>query len=326
MRYLTIDKLVQRKNGANIDEIMAAIEEQAEGRAGISRSTVYNDLKFMESNDGFKVEFRKRRVANKVRYFYEDPNFSIQNHPIGPLEKELLMESLSLFKRIKGLPQFEWVQEVIPRIYEGLKERDREERLLIQFDENSEAEGRSHINPILDAMREERSITLEYQRFGGEKRLYKDFSPWLLKEYNNRWFVFGLPSKERDSLFNPRLINLALDRIQGEVEIEPKKMEPCHIDFDEYFEHVVGVTVPANAKPELIYYSVSADTWPYIQTKPLHHSQTFIREPQTYIPATPIAKNDVLIRLKVIRNKELEMLINSYGGEIKEVFSESSEK
>lgn len=57
--------------------------------------------------------------------------------------------------------------------------------------------------------------------------------------------------------------NLALDRI---LEIEPskEKYEWCTIDFNEYFEDIIGVSHNLEAEPELIRIQLSENIIPYI--------------------------------------------------------------
>ena len=45
------------------------------------------------------------------------------------------------------------------------------------------------------------------------------------------------------------------------------------IDFEEYFDDVVGVTVTENQKPNKILLQISYELFPYIESKPIHGSQ-----------------------------------------------------
>jgi predicted DNA-binding transcriptional regulator YafY len=115
-----------------------------------------------------------------------------------------------------------------------------------------------------------------------------------------RWFLFG---KSNDY---ETITNLALDRIEN-IEIVTQAYMDSTIDFNEYFEDVVGVTVP-NEKIETIILEISESILPYLKTKPIQGSQIVKQEN---------GKN--YIQLKVIPNYELETLILSYGEKIKVV-------
>ena len=96
------------------------------------------------------------------------------------------------------------------------------------------------------------------------------------------------------------LTNLALDRIISIKETD-KKFEETDINFEEYFEDVVGVTIP-EVPIETIKIKISESLVPYIKTKPLHPSQSYQFENEIH-----------RITIKVIPNYELESLLLSYG-------------
>jgi len=100
------------------------------------------------------------------------------------------------------------------------------------------------------------------------------------------------------------LVNLALDRI---VEIEESNnvlyIENSRIDFNEYFEDVIGVSVNPDMNPQKILISVKNELLPYIETKPLHGSQK-IKERDI---------NNSILSIEVIPNYELESLLLSFG-------------
>lgn len=119
----------------------------------------------------------------------------------------------------------------------------------------------------------------------------------FLKQYNNRWYVFG----KND--VNGYIINLALDRIIDIFETKKKFIQNTEINFNEYFEDIIGVSLTNEATPEVITLKVRNSLFPYIQTKPMHGSQK-IKE------KGPL---DTIITLDLIPNYELESLILSYG-------------
>jgi predicted DNA-binding transcriptional regulator YafY len=121
--------------------------------------------------------------------------------------------------------------------------------------------------------------------------------PYFLKQYNNRWYVFG---KNDVSQF---VMNLALDRITTIQESKKKFIPNKSIDFNEYFEDIVGVTLSNEGVVQNIVLKVSNLLFPYIQTKPIHGSQKVKEQGASY----------TVISLDLIPNYELESLILSYG-------------
>ena len=74
------------------------------------------------------------------------------------------------------------------------------------------------------------------------------------------------------------------------------------IDFDEFFDDVVGVTVNPETKPEKLLLLINPDLWPYTESKPIHGSQK-----------PPIKTDDgVLIELYLQINYELQSLLFSF--------------
>ena len=99
-----------------------------------------------------------------------------------------------------------------------------------------------------------------------------------------------------------KIANMAIDRVITIDEIHQKYI-PTNLNFDDYFDDVVGVSVPEDQKPEKILIKIDHSTWPYVKTKPLHGSQK------------PKEVNEVFttIQIEVIPNYELESMILSYG-------------
>ena len=98
------------------------------------------------------------------------------------------------------------------------------------------------------------------------------------------------------------ITNVALDRIVSIKELT-NTYKTQEIDFQEYFDDVVGVSIPQNKEPEKIFLRIDNSLYPYIKTKPLHGSQTEKEVHDLY----------TLIELTVIPNYELESLLLSYG-------------
>ena len=96
---------------------------------------------------------------------------------------------------------------------------------------------------------------------------------------------------------------MALDRIQ-EIHLSTIAYVPTEIDFAEYFDDVIGVTVPQDTEPEHILLRFSQHRLPYVLSKPLHHSQK-IKD-----------KEQCIIEITVIPNRELEAQLLWFGDDI----------
>lgn len=149
-------------------------------------------------------------------------------------------------------------------------------------------------------------VRLTYQPYMSEKQ---DIfvHPYHLKQYNNRWFLIGKAEGKE------HLQNYAVDRIKGIVHLSKPYIE-SEIDFSNYFDDVIGVSVNENPIEKIIM-KVNKKRYPYIRTKPLHPTQDVIEENE----------NDdyVVISIDVKVNNELITTLLSYGPDI-EVLSPDS--
>ena len=95
-----------------------------------------------------------------------------------------------------------------------------------------------------------------------------------------------------------------LDRIQL-VEQSDKKFRPNRsVDFDQYFNNIIGVSVEEKAVPSEVVLQFSKNRLPYVLSKPLHHSQNLVDERKG------------IVAIKVIPNKELLSQILWFGDDV----------
>ena len=305
IRYRTLDKCF-RNSGRRyfIDDLMEACSEAIYNYTGtpttVSRRQIFDDITFMESDEGFSIELARHKDGRKVFYRYEDVNFSINNQPLNNNEEHQLKEALLTLSRFKGLPQFEWVDEIITRLDSELN-LSHQQKSFIEFEQNQYLKGLNFISDLYEAILNQKTLMVQYKSFKAIEAIDIIFHPYYLKQYNNRWFVFG-----RNNEFGT-IQNLSLDRIESILESTVQFIENEEIDFTEYFEDVIGVTVDSEKELQTIKLQVDNALIPYIETKPIHESQKPpVRDEQTCI-----------VTIQVIPNYELESLLLSFGEKVK---------
>lgn len=301
IRYQTLDKCFRNPGRKYFIEDLVeacsnAIYEFTGNDNGIKRRQILEDIKFMESTQGWNIPLERIRDGHRVYFRYEDKGFSINNQPLNETEENQLKEALLTLSRFKGMPQFEWVDEISARLDSGLGLSHNNEKI-IEFDQNNFLKGLEFITPIYNSILYKKAINIEYKSFKQDISQSIIFHPYFLKQYNNRWYVFG---KNDASQF---IMNLALDRITAIEESKKKYIPNKSIDFHEYFEDIIGVTLNNEGKVEEVVIKVSNELLPYIKTKPIHGSQKLKEQGSTH----------ALISLDLIPNYELESLILSYG-------------
>lgn len=304
LRYQVLDRCF-RNTGRRffwqdlLDEINKALEEFNGPGSGIKRRQLFDDIKFMESDQGWSIPLQRHKDGRKVYYRYADPEFSISNQPLNESEVSQIEAAISILSRFAGAPQFEAVQEMIPVLKDRLG-LDHQSKEVIGLESNIDLKGIEFLSQLYDAIINERVLNVEYQDFKSEEPFTLTFHPYYLKQYNNRWFVFGL-NEEHDV----PTWNLALDRIES-IEVTRKEYQHTDIDWNDYFYDIIGVTRYQDKEPESVVLEFTKDVAPYVQTKPLHPSQK-----------TEWVDGKLRVTIEVIPNYELEALILSFGRKVK---------
>ena len=301
IRYQTLNKCFSNTGRRYymenlIDECNKALQEFTGNEIEIKKRQLFEDIKFMESPQGWNIPLERVRDGHRVYFKYEDKSFSINNQPLNDTEANQLKEALLTLSRFKGLPQFEWVAEITARIDSGLS-LSKNNQNIIEFEQNNYLKGLDFITPLYNAILYKQVQEIHYQSFKRNEKQTFIIHPYFLKQYNNRWFVFALNHA------SDRIINLALDRISAIHESNTKFKQNNQIDFNEYFEDIVGVSLNTDANVQHIIIAVNNELLPYIETKPLHGSQK-IKEKN---------KTQTIISLDLIPNYEFEALLLSYG-------------
>lgn len=267
---------------------------------GISRRQIYDDIAFMESDEGWGIELDRIRDGKRVFYRYKDISFSINNMPLNELEIYELKSTLSVLSQFKGMPQFEFTHEIIMKLTNGLNSKTSNSYIM-EFDNNQYLKGLENLGALYNAIYYKKVLLIKYQPFDREIPYDITIHPYFLKQYNNRWFLFGNnPDLGKDD------INLAIDRIVSFKELNTNYHENSVIDWEDYFEDIIGVTKPAESKVEDIVLQFSSKTAKYVETKPIHGSQK-----------SKWINNDILeVKLQLIINYEFQRLLLSYADNV----------
>ena len=310
LRYQVLDKCFSNRYRMFfiddlLDEVNKALEEFNGDGSKVEKRQLFDDIKFMESEAGFSIPLERIRQGKKVYYRYSEADFSIQNQKISDDEIETINSALMVLLRFRGIPQFEWVNEIFPKLQSAFQDEDPKE--IISFDQNEYLIGLDNLPTLYKSITNKSALIIEYQSFENTKPKQLIIHPYYLKQFNKRWFMFGL--NDQDKL----IYNLPLDRIKSISQSSEKYIENTTLDFKEYFEDIVGVSFSPNEKPIKIKLKLKSEVAPYILTKPLHGSQKKLE-----------SKAEItIIEIEVIPNIELRQLILSYGDGI-EVISPKS--
>lgn len=305
LRYQIIDKCL-RNRGRRwtwqdiLDEINEGLLEDNPKSNGIGKTTLYEDLKSIQYKI-YSLEIEKIKEGKTTYLRYTNSTDSINSQPLSETEARQLKSAIMVISRFKGMPQFEWIHEIVPILESkmGLIETEKE---IISFESNLDYTGAKHIPALYNAILNKRALKLTYQDFKSPIAYEIEIHPQYLKQYNSRWYIMSFMDKWEDK---PQ-IN-ALDRIVEIEEAKTKYRTLKHFDWDDYFSDMIGVSrsdVKAVEVKILILNEVQAS---YINTKPLHQSQKKIRKVEEGYETS----------ITVIPNIELEKLILSFGENVK---------
>ena len=302
IRYQALDRCFRNPGRRYyMDDLIGACNEALldinPDSSGIKRRQIYEDIKFMQDSKGFDAPIESFKDGRRAYYRYTDSEFSINSQPLNEQEAQQLKESLLTLSRFKGMPQFDWVEEMKVRLEQTfhLKTDDN----ILSFEENPYLTGREYIGDIYNAIVNETVLHITYKPFKATESLLFVIHPYHLKQYNNRWFLFGLNNEYQESL-----INLALDRIQSIKESNIAYIPNTEIDFVAYFDDVIGVSVNNDEPIQKVILRLDEGLLPYITSKPLHGSQIQHKDDSS------------IIELNLQLNYELESQLLSHGEKI----------
>lgn len=269
----------------------------------ISRRTIFLDIENMKSGKlGYHAPIEFDHTMNG--FYYTDGKFSIDHVPLRKEDLEDLNTAFLILKQFSGNSKLGSLQGIVSRLEEILNIKPGRKRVSIQFETSLNEAGHRWLNQVYDAIKNRQTINIGYHPFGKDKTTII-FSPYLLKEFNNRWFVIGKAHDNDHKEFN--IITLGLDRFKTCVNSLHPFEESAEFDAETYLKDIIGVTLfKDKAKTEIIFtaFGIQGN---YIETKPIHHSQKTIETTDEY----------KRFSIQVIPNPELEGLLLSFGERIR---------
>lgn len=270
--------------------------------SGIKIRTLRSDISYMRDRAGEAgVEIEVLDDGNGNYYRYSERDFSIYKHGLAEGDLAQLKETIMMLQRFNGMPNFDWMAELVVKLEDKLNLRGGSQSV-VGYDENKSYTGLDWFQDLFDAIINKIVLRITYTTFT-EVTYEWIIHPYYIKEYNNRWFLFGLNEE------NGVLYNIPLDRIE-EIQQVNKEYIDSKDNIEEYLEDVIGVSVYPIEK-ENIQLKFSKHRFPYIMTKALHNSQRIVDF------------DNHIIEISVIPNNELDALVLSFGKDI-EVLSPTS--
>lgn len=290
------------------------LREYTDANLSISLRQTQKDINFIEFGP-FEAELERfsapnlngdSKVADKQCVRYADPGYSIFKKEMSDDEKYLLDHILNMLGQFDGLPEFAQLNALA----KGLEAHDH--RKIISLSENP-LRDTNIFGSIYSAIAHRQVIRLKYHTFTDSTTVRSVFvHPYLLKEYNRRWYLFC------SAFDSGKILNFALDRINS---IEPMlsiEYKDCPEELVERFEDIVGVTYYESCIVETVTFWVSDKSLGYVKTKPLHESQKnlAIQDQDRLHNEYPTLSGGSFFSIDCIRNYELIRELSSFGKEL----------
>lgn len=301
IRYKTIDKCLQNHYRKwTLEDLIEACSQslyEYEGKENpVSKRTVQLDIQMMRSEKlGYNAPIE---VYEKKFYRYADEEFTITNIPLTETDINVLTETVSMLKQFKDFSLFNDVSDILQRLEDKIYAEKSHTKPVIHLDKNENLKGLHFLDELYQAIIKKVVLKITYKSFKSREESEFLFHAFILKEYNNRWFLVGKGKPDTP------IVNLALDRI---ITLDYDfKTQYIDEDFDaeKFYKHVVGVTVNSGSQPRKIEIKVNSTHAPYILTKPLHNTQRLIKTNED---------KSIVIHLLLTENFEFERQLLGFG-------------
>jgi len=302
IRYRVINRYLINNQYATKEELKKACEEALDIEP-IGLRTIDGDIHAMRYDRALNYEAPIKFDRYRKAYYYDDPDYSIDNISLNEEELDSLVFASRLLEQFKGLSILETfagsVQKLVDAISIYRQEHSNEYPAFIDFEKVEEAAGTEYIEELMDALKSKTVVKITYRSFTSGENKEHIVHPYLLKEYRNRWYLIGHNEKFKNAC------TYALDRF---VKLEKKqevRFKDTGFDAREYYRNVTGVSV-LNKKPVQIHIAFSELQAQYVITQPLHPSQKRIEN----------IKDKIVFSYFLVPNFEFYQQILGWGNEV----------
>lgn len=307
-RYKILDELLSDRHHYydinDLTEICNKKLAEAE-QPTVTRRCIEKDINYLEY-DPFFADIERFRAAGKRCIRYANPSFSIFRKELTNEERHLLSEVLSTIGQFEGLSNFEWLESLKAEL------SPQEQQKIISFSHNPYLKNSNLLGVLFDYISNKVVVKLTYHTFQSDEHGEMVLHPYLLKQYNDRWFLFGASDEDK------HILTFALDRLDAVAPYPEVSYEECPNDIFELFEDIIGVTFYEGKRAEKILFWVSDASKGYVSTKPIHESQVeYSGENEVQLHREyPFLANGKFFTITCIPNYELVRELTSFGKEL----------
>lgn len=266
-------------------------------------------------------EISKILRKNNKRFIYKNGRNSADGVKYPEMEEDLLAEKRSKHKRLRK-KQIERIIETSENLFPSswIAESINEDKVLknqkrpsfISFNQNPLLKQIKLIPTFYDAVENKKVLSLRFSP-GFEELVDLYFHPYFLKEYNQRWFIFGRSTTIEEPDKATKYGIIPVDRIvDNSIELAPDNIPYVEnsTDWQEYFKYIVGVS-KCNGKPrQIVVETLDKKTFKRMYTNPLTNQKCLIQHDDK-------KKVNGRFEITVIPNEELVTALLQYRSGIR---------
>lgn len=267
-RLSHILKVVHNKHYPSMEEIMEYLEEKD---IQPTERTLQRDLKTLRDSCHINVIYSR---SNNGYYIDKDSQFDF-------------LEWMNVFEL------FNTSRIINETLIQSPKNLD-----YIDFDRSGRYINDDILSNVLKATLDRNIVQIKHQSYWNSNTKIVNLEPHLLKQYQNRWYVFG-------SIGSGEFRSYALDRIST-IEITTQSFKPRLKNPKKAFDEIVGM-VYSISDVQTVILSFDSFQGKYIKSQPLHTSQKIMNDDE----------NEFRISIRVRPNYELEEQILKHGDRIR---------
>ena len=267
-------------------------------KPGISKRTLQDDINYLKEVESAPILSYKEGRLNYFKYL--DTSFSIRDKPLSKKDEKNIRKAVNILRQLKGLSVADDLADTIQRLEQKTELDNELTSAVLQFEQNQHYAGNEWFSDTYEFLLQQKVMKLSYRPFNAAESFTIHVHPYLLKQFNGRWFLIGR-TEEYNSIGT-----YPLDRFVDARVSNLPFIKDTSFDAAVYDKYLLGVTIPPNAKPEKIVLDFLPQRAKYFLTKPF----AIIEKTET------LKNNNVQVTLSMIINQELEAAILQYGKDV----------
>lgn len=341
IRYMYLDQMLSdRHNKYTCEDLLKKVNERLEfdGYPTIGgdqsdyahyiksgKRVIQMDIQALQDSPFRMTIDCSEKLNGSPVYRYADQTQSLFSKPLSDDEKRLLQEVLNTLGQFSGLDSFEWLHDLQEKLNDkrafgrtGFDMGIKTPRKIISFSSNNYLKGKAYLGTLFTMISNKKVVDVDYEPFGEISRRIRLY-PYLLKQYNERWYLIGRPLATKHIPYREDFyINLPLDRMNGVTAVDGIDYIDCDEDFEERYQDIFGITWMNDADLTEIIIAVKNSYKGYVDTKPIHDSQAKFHEEQQAVLHNKYKEfeNYTFYSLNVKPNRELYNAIFRNGENI----------